>query len=224
MGLVVPGTLSAAMVGWVRLGARVIRVTPLLGLLCLLSACSAPTKGGSIDHDTGAVADAKETPRTRYVRRVYEQVEKKWNLYRTRIRDDKALWSLRVEFYVNPQGKVETIHVHNDKETNEDMVRSAVRAIQDAEIPPMPAEVIASLKVKDEGRLKFGCTVYTVLNPEGQKPQRRREDRGMDKTIAAKERPTERVKDPRVIHDKESSPALTLFALREMKDAEKPLM
>lgn len=209
------------MLAWRLLGMAVV----LMGMLC---ACSTPGNGGMAEPGAGAAVSAKETPKERHVRLVFEEVQKKWSLYRTRLGNKGAFWSLNVEFYVNEQGEVESIHVHNDRETHEDLARYAVRAIQEAEIPPMPGDVIAGLKGRDRGRLRCDCVINSVLRPEGPTPERRRASPGIDKTIAAKEPPQgrciRRVTYPRGGEAAKSCPTATLFTLRGIKDAEIPLM
>jgi hypothetical protein len=50
---------------------------------------------------------------------------------------------------------VEGLRVVNAKESNPVLTELTVRAIQDAEIPPMPANVIPSLPMNDQERLKI---------------------------------------------------------------------
>ena len=88
------------------------------------------------------------------------EVEKKWHLYRALRRDMVSPGSRQVEFYVNAKGKVENLRIVNDRESTTLLSEFTVRAIRDAEIPPMPREVIDLLPIMDKQRLKIE---YNVL-------------------------------------------------------------
>ena len=107
-----------------------------------------------------AAVDAEATPKGRYIRQVLGQVEKKWNIYRVLRRDGVTYGSLQIVFYVNRKGKVEGLNVVNSKESNPILTDFTLQAVKDAEIPPMPADVVPSLPMNDQGRLKIE---YNVL-------------------------------------------------------------
>ena len=104
--------------------------------------------------------DEPETPKGRYIRQVVGLVEKKWHAYRLKRRDSVTYGSLKLAFYVNKMGKVEKLHVIDDKKSNEVLTEFTLQAIRDAEIPPMPADVIPLLPMNDRERLKVE---YNVL-------------------------------------------------------------
>ncbi len=118
------------------------------------------TKGTISNRGSQASVDAEETPKGRYIRQVLGQVEKKWHIYRLLRRDGVTYGSLEIIFYVNKKGKVENLRVINDKESNPVLTGFTLQAIRDAEIPTMPADVIPSLPMNDQGRLKIE---YNVL-------------------------------------------------------------
>ena len=130
------------------------------GFACLLSACRTPTNEKVVNCGMGLAVDAKETAMSRYVRQVNARVEQKWQTYSARNPNNVAYGSLKVDYYVNEQGEVEGIHVHNDKDTNPELTRFTVQAMKDVELPRMPAEVIAELTPTQQGRLKFGCEIH----------------------------------------------------------------
>lgn len=103
---------------------------------------------------------ADDTPLGRYYRLVTGQVEKKWNIYRVLRREGVTYGSLQVVFYVNKKGKVENLRVLDDKKSNKVLTAFTLQAIKDAEIPPMPADVIPLLPKNDPERLKID---YNVL-------------------------------------------------------------
>lgn len=118
------------------------------------------TKGTISNRGNQLSVDAEESPKGRYIRQVTGQVEKKWHIYRLLRRDGVTYGSLEVVFYVNKKGKVEDLRVVNDKESNPVLTGFTIQAIRDAEIPPIPADVLPSLPMNDQERLKVE---YNVL-------------------------------------------------------------
>jgi outer membrane biosynthesis protein TonB len=120
------------------------------------------TKGSISNRGREASVDAADTPLGRYYRQVTGQVEKKWHVYLHLRRDGATAGYLQIVFYVNKKGKVEGLRVVNSKESNPILTELTVRAIQDAEIPPMPANVIPSLPMNDQERLKveYDALIY----------------------------------------------------------------
>lgn len=118
------------------------------------------TKGTISNRGSQAAVDAEESPKGRYIRQVTGQVEKKWHIYRLLRRDGVTYGSLEVVFYVNKRGKVEGLRVVNDKDSNPILTGFTLQAIRDAQIPPMPADVIPLLPMNDQERLKIE---YNVL-------------------------------------------------------------
>lgn len=158
IGYVVPGTLGVAgvrMGKWMRLGARVAAVFSLLGLLCMLPGCTSQKRGGG-----AAGVDEKESPKERYIRLVRGQVEKKWHSYSRLRRDGLTYGRLETVFYVTKKGRVEDVRIVNDTESNPVLTEFTLKAIMDAEIPPMPSAVFFSLPMNDPERLKIP---YDVL-------------------------------------------------------------
>lgn len=118
------------------------------------------TKGTISNRGSQPSVDAEESAKGRYIRQVTGQVEKKWHLYRHLRRDGVTFGSLEITFYVNKKGKVEGLRVVNDKESNPVLTGFTLQAIKDAEIPPIPADVLPSLPMNDQERLKVE---YNVL-------------------------------------------------------------
>ncbi len=118
------------------------------------------TKGTLSNRGAQAAVDAEDSPKGRYIRQVTGQVEKKWHIYRLLRRDGVTYGSLEIVFYVNKKGKVEDLRVVNDKESNPVLTSFTLQAIRDASIPPIPADVLPSLPMNDQERLKIE---YNVL-------------------------------------------------------------
>lgn len=124
------------------------------GLMCMLSACSTPTQSA-----VPAIKKVEETPKDRYAGQVHAMIEKKWKFYRAQSPNDRAYGTLQVIFSVGPEGKVEHIHVKNNKDTDPVLTKFTVKAIQDAKLPPMPAAVVEQLKKEDEKWLELGVAL-----------------------------------------------------------------
>lgn len=99
-----------------------------------------------------------DSPKGRYIRLVIQVVERKWHSY-LRLRHDMKEGVLELVFYVNRKGAVESLKVVNDKKSTQALTELTLRAVKDAEIPPMPADVIPLLPKEDKGRLKIEFNV-----------------------------------------------------------------
>ena len=117
-------------------------------------------KGTISNRGNEDAVDAEGSPKGQYIRAVTSQVEKKWHLYRALRRDMVSPGSLQVEFFVNAKGQIENLRIVNDRESTTLLSEFTVRAIRDAEIPPMPREVMGMLPIMDKQRLKIE---YNVL-------------------------------------------------------------
>lgn len=109
------------------------------------------------------------SPMGRYSKLVTGQVEKKWRMYVGLKAAALLEGELQVTFYVNPQGRVEELRIVNDKKSNPILTQATLHAIQDAEIPPMPADVIPLLPKKDQERLKIEYNAL-ILPPANAPP------------------------------------------------------
>ncbi len=101
-----------------------------------------------------------DSPKGRYMRLVTKTVEKKWQVYLHLRQDGMTQGHLKLVFYVNKKGRVEGLKVVSDKDSTPQLTALTVQAILDAELPPMPAEVIPLLPKDDPERLKIE---YNVL-------------------------------------------------------------
>lgn len=99
------------------------------------------------------------SPKGRYTRLVIQAVEKKWHSYLRLRRHEVKEGGLELVFYVNRKGAVESLKVVNDKESTQALTELTLRAVKDAEIPAMPADVIPLLPKEDKGRLKIEFNV-----------------------------------------------------------------
>lgn len=121
----------------------------LAGLLC---ACAGPKKSGALA--------AHFTPKTRYILKVNEVVDKQWHLYLQQRKGDASFGWVEVGFMITPKGKVEKMRVMSTKGASPDMIRLSLNAVRDAKLPRMPADVISTLTASDKGCL----TLYYRAN------------------------------------------------------------
>ena len=101
----------------------------------------------------GNPLDLKETPVSHYGKLVVGRVQRQWYLYLMQSKVP-SVGELDVVFYVNSQGKVESPKTTVQKGCDPGLTELTLRAIRDAEIPPMPAEVRSALG-KNGGRVKI---------------------------------------------------------------------
>lgn len=95
----------------------------------------------------------KETPTSRYGKLVVGRVKRQWNIYLMQSQA-RASGELDAVFYINAQGKVERLEVITQKGCDPALKELTLRAVRDAEIPPMPAEVRRALSGANNERLK----------------------------------------------------------------------
>ena len=104
--------------------------------------------------------NAAATPTGRYTRQVTSAIEKKWNQHRLRKADFVEPGKLRLHFYVDRDGKIspgDLRIVFN--EANAVLTDFTLSSILEAEIPPIPQELIPKL---DRGRfeIEYDVVVY----------------------------------------------------------------
>lgn len=113
---------------------------------------------GTISNRGAAAVNAVETPVGRYMRTVTSAVEKKWHTLRRRNADAVTFGNLRLRFYVMPNGRVEPPQILSDrKEADARMIDFTLQAVLEAEIPPIPEDLLPLL---DQQRLEVE---YDVL-------------------------------------------------------------
>lgn len=108
---------------------------------------------GGISRDGEDAVDAVATPRGIYMRQVTGAVEKKWHLYVRLARDSVNFGRVRFRFYVNRRGVPQDLKILSDARDADPRMRElTLRAILDAEIPPIPDDLLPEL---EDGRLKI---------------------------------------------------------------------
>jgi outer membrane biosynthesis protein TonB len=155
------GAAGVSMLVCVKGGARVVMVASLLGLLYMLSACSAPTQ-----EEVEAYRKGREAME-RYRNEVYGRLWEKWNHYLAQSPNDRARGSVRVVLYVGTSGKMEYLHVKNNPNTDPVLTKLTVKAIQDTKLPPVPEELIPGVKKFHDSRLEVPITFDTSRPEKG---------------------------------------------------------
>ncbi len=115
---------------------------------------------GAISREGDNAVDAAATPRGIYMRQVTGAVEKKWHLYVRLARDSVNFGRVRFRFFVDQRGVPQDLKILSDARDADPRMRElTLRAILDADIPPIPAELIPEL---EGGRLpiEYEAIVY----------------------------------------------------------------
>jgi hypothetical protein len=108
---------------------------------------------GSISREGQDAVDAEATPLGIYMRQVTDAVGKKWHLYVQLGKDAVTFGRVRFRFYVDKKGTPQDLKILSDARDADPRMRDlTLRAILDAQIPPIPADLLTTL---DDGRVKI---------------------------------------------------------------------
>ena len=108
---------------------------------------------GSILNPGANAVDAEATPLGRYMRQVTGAVERKWHLYVRLAKDSVNFGRVRFRFYVDARGTPQDLTILSDARDADPRMRElTLRAILDAQIPPIPPDLLPTL---DDGRVKI---------------------------------------------------------------------
>lgn len=102
---------------------------------------------GSLAKEGADAVDAIGTPMGKYKKAVRDVISAKWHEYRQKNADFVTWGILKLEFSVDARGKVHDLQITKN-EANAMLAEFSLRAIRDAELPPMPAEVAESVGAK----------------------------------------------------------------------------
>lgn len=115
---------------------------------------------GTINNRGQAAVNAAETPMGKYMRSVTAAVEKKWHLYRRQNADAVTFGNLKLRFFVTRTGKPEAFEVLSaPTEADPRMADFTLRAIRDAEIPPIPADLLPMLE-QERVEIEYDVLIY----------------------------------------------------------------
>lgn len=102
---------------------------------------------GSLAKEGADAVDAIGTPMGKYKKAVRDVISAKWHEYRQKNADFVTWGILKLEFSVDARGKVHDLQITKN-EANAMLAEFSLRAIRDARLPPMPAEVAESVGEK----------------------------------------------------------------------------
>ena len=115
---------------------------------------------GTINNRGENAVNAAETPMGKYMRAVTASVEKKWHLYRKQNTDAVTFGNLKLHFFVTKNGKPEDMEVlSKPDEADVRMADFTLRAIKDAEIPPIPADLLPMLE-GERVEIEYDVLIY----------------------------------------------------------------
>jgi TonB family protein len=99
---------------------------------------------GNISNRGRSAADAAATPLGRYKKQVSDAIGSRWYYYVNDAIGLLAIGTVELRFTVTPEGKVEKVQVLRNS-SNESFASTSVRAVVDAEIPPIPEDILPML-------------------------------------------------------------------------------
>lgn len=102
---------------------------------------------GSLAKEGADAVDAIGTPMGKYKKAVRDVISAKWHEYRQKNADFVTWGILKLEFSVDASGRVHDLQITKN-EANAMLAEFSLRAIREAELPPMPAEVAESVGAK----------------------------------------------------------------------------
>ena len=106
---------------------------------------------GGLSNRGAPSVSAIGTPLGRYQKAVQDAIGMKWYFYANRRSDLSTVGTVKVHFYVNAAGRVEGLRLIANS-SNETVAGFSLQSIQEAKLPPMPAEVSSLLP---GGRLEY---------------------------------------------------------------------
>ena len=115
---------------------------------------------GTINNRGEAAVDAAETPMGRYMRLVTSAVERKWHIYRRQHADSVTYGNLKLRFYVTKGGRpVDFDILSGPNDADPRMTDFTLRAIKDAEIPPIPVDLLPVLE-DERFEVEYDVIIY----------------------------------------------------------------
>ncbi len=113
---------------------------------------------GNISNRGRAAADAVATPLGRYKKQLSDAIGSRWYYYVNEAISLLNPGTVELRFVVLQSGKVQRVEVLRNS-SNESFASASVRAVMEAEIPPIPEEIQPMLK---DGRIEVDYT-FTIL-------------------------------------------------------------
>ncbi len=115
---------------------------------------------GAVSQPGANAVDAEATPMGIYKRQVNDAVGKKWHLYVRLGKDAVNFGRVRFRFYVDKRGTPQDLKILSDARDADPRMRElTLRAILDAEIPPIPPDLLSTLD-DDRVTIEYEAIVY----------------------------------------------------------------
>jgi len=114
---------------------------------------------GNISNRGRSAVSATATPLGRYKKMLSDAIGSRWYYYVTENMGLVNVGTVEVRFVVRESGKVERVQVLRNS-SNESFASCTVRAIMEAEIPPIPKELVPML---ESGRIEIEYS-FTILS------------------------------------------------------------
>lgn len=114
---------------------------------------------GNISNRGRASVDAAATPLGRYKKMVSDAIGSRWYYYVNNQIGLLNIGTVDIRFQVGPDGKAQKVKVLSNT-SNESFASVSISSIIEAEIPPIPPEVV---KLLDNGRLEIDYS-FTILS------------------------------------------------------------
>lgn len=113
---------------------------------------------GNISNRGRSSVDSVATPLGRYKKMLSDAIGSRWYFYVKQQMDLLNVGTVELRFIVTPEGKAQKVQVVRNS-SNESFAACSVQAVMDAEIPPIPADLVPML---DQGRIEIEYS-FTIL-------------------------------------------------------------
>ena len=115
---------------------------------------------GRIGKNGASSVDAVETPLGRYKKQVLDAIGSRWYFYMAKKLDLVSIGTAHVEAEVDQNGHVQKLNVLSNN-ANEAFANICLQSFQEAQIPPIPPELISALP---GGRLPMDISFTAFAN------------------------------------------------------------
>ncbi|PWU07316.1 MAG: hypothetical protein C5B47_06430 [Verrucomicrobia bacterium] len=115
---------------------------------------------GNISNRGRAALDVAATPLGRYKKLLSNAIGARWYYLIQRDMDLYRIGTVDIRFRVTPSGKVEAVQVIGNT-SNELLAATSIQSITDAEMPPIPPEIVGSLP---QGRIEVDYSFSIISN------------------------------------------------------------
>ena len=115
---------------------------------------------GRIGRNGASSLDAVETPLGRYKKQVLDAIGSRWYFYMKKKLDVVSIGTAHVEAEVDQDGHIQKLNVLSNN-ANEAFANICLQSFQEAQIPPIPAELVSALP---DGRFSMDISFTAFAN------------------------------------------------------------